>query len=129
MLRDGEAADPPAFLTDQPVWKPGYVFVAANGRTFRIVDTNAEVEVAGLVLFDRSGRWNRSRSQGRNLSAKGVTNADVRTGSGPRYMALVPELFQLSLPAREKQNNSPSRGSVQAVQGEASSRQLYDLIR
>jgi hypothetical protein len=36
----------------------------------------------------------------------------------------VPELFQLSLPAREKQNNSPSRGSVQPVQGEASSRQL-----
>jgi hypothetical protein len=52
MLRNGEAADPPAFLTEQPDWKPGDVFVAASGRTFRIVDTNAEIEVAGMVLFD-----------------------------------------------------------------------------
>jgi hypothetical protein len=28
------------------------VFVAVNGRAFRIVDTDAEVEVAGMVLFD-----------------------------------------------------------------------------
>jgi hypothetical protein len=28
------------------------VFVTANGRAFRIVDTNAEIEVAGMVLFD-----------------------------------------------------------------------------
>jgi hypothetical protein len=28
------------------------VFVAANGRAFRIVDTDAEIEVAGMVLFD-----------------------------------------------------------------------------
>jgi hypothetical protein len=27
------------------------VFVAANGRAFRIVETDAEVEAAGLVLF------------------------------------------------------------------------------
>src|SRR5215207_5610772 len=52
MLRNGEAADPPAFLTEQPDWQPGDVFVAANGRAFRIVDTNAEIEVAGMVLFD-----------------------------------------------------------------------------
>jgi hypothetical protein len=52
MLRDGEAADPPAFLTEQPDWQPGDVFVAGNGRPFRIVGTNAEVEVAGMVLFD-----------------------------------------------------------------------------
>lgn len=52
MLRNGEAADPPAFLTEQPDWKPGDVFVAANGRSFRIVDTDAEIEVAGMVLFD-----------------------------------------------------------------------------
>jgi len=32
-------------------------------------------------------------------------------------MALVPELFELSLAAREKQKNSSSRGSVQPVQG------------
>lgn len=51
MLRDGEAADPPAFLTERSDWKPGDVFVAA-GRAFRIVDTDAEVEVAGMVLFD-----------------------------------------------------------------------------
>lgn len=52
MLRNGEAADPPAFLTEQPDWKPGDVFVAANERAFRIVDTDAEVEAAGMVLFD-----------------------------------------------------------------------------
>jgi hypothetical protein len=52
MLRNGEAADPPAFLTDQRGWKPGDVFVAVNGRSFRIVDTDAEIEVAGMVLFD-----------------------------------------------------------------------------
>ena len=52
MLRNGEAADPPAFLTEHPDWQPGDVFVAANGRAFRIVDTNAEIEVAGMVLFD-----------------------------------------------------------------------------
>jgi hypothetical protein len=52
MLRNGEAADPPAFLTEQPDWQPGDVFVAANGRAFRIVDTDAEIEVAGMVLFD-----------------------------------------------------------------------------
>jgi hypothetical protein len=52
MLRTGEAADPPAFLTEQPDWKPGDVFVAASGRTFRIVETDAEIEVAGMVLFD-----------------------------------------------------------------------------
>jgi hypothetical protein len=51
MLRNGEAADPPAFLTEQRGWKPGDVFVAANGRAFRIVDTDAEVEAAGMVLF------------------------------------------------------------------------------
>jgi hypothetical protein len=27
------------------------VFVAANGRAFRIVDTEAEVQAAGMVLF------------------------------------------------------------------------------
>lgn len=52
MLRNGEAADPPAFLTEQPDWKPGDVFVAANERAFRIVETDAEVEVAGMVVFD-----------------------------------------------------------------------------
>jgi hypothetical protein len=50
MLRNGEAADP-AFLTKQAHWKPGDVFVAANGRAFRIVDTEAEVQAAGMVLF------------------------------------------------------------------------------
>jgi hypothetical protein len=52
MLRNGEAADPPAFLTEQPDWQPGDVFFAANGHAFRIVDTDAEIEVAGMVLFD-----------------------------------------------------------------------------
>jgi hypothetical protein len=52
MLRNGEAADPAAFLTEQPDWQPGDVFVAATGRPFRIVDTNAEIEVAGTILFD-----------------------------------------------------------------------------
>jgi hypothetical protein len=51
MLRNGEAADPPAFVTEQADWKPGDVFVAANGRAFRIVETDAEVEAAGMVLF------------------------------------------------------------------------------
>jgi hypothetical protein len=52
MLRNGEAADPAAFVTEQADWKPGDAFVAANGRVFRIVDTGAEVEVAGMVVFD-----------------------------------------------------------------------------
>jgi hypothetical protein len=52
MFRNGEAADPPAFLTEQRGWKPGDVFVAANGHAFRIVDTAADVEAAGMVLFD-----------------------------------------------------------------------------
>jgi hypothetical protein len=34
-------------------------------------------------------------------------NADVRPGSGQRYMALVPELFELSLSPREDENDSP----------------------
>jgi hypothetical protein len=51
MLRNGEAADPPAFVTEQAGWYPGDVFVAANGRSFRIVNTDAEVEAAGMVLF------------------------------------------------------------------------------
>jgi hypothetical protein len=55
MLRNGEAADPPAFVTKQAEWKPGDAFVAANGCAFRIVDTDAEVEAAGMVLFD--GIW------------------------------------------------------------------------
>ena len=52
MLRNSKAADPAAFLTEQPDWKRGDVFVASNGRAFRIVDTDDEVEVAGMVLFD-----------------------------------------------------------------------------
>jgi hypothetical protein len=52
MLPNGEATDPPAFLTEQPDWKPGDVFIAASGRSFRILDTDAEIEVAGMVLFD-----------------------------------------------------------------------------
>jgi hypothetical protein len=51
MLRNGEAADPPAFVTEQADWKPGDAFVAANGRAFHIVETDAEVEAAGMVLF------------------------------------------------------------------------------
>jgi hypothetical protein len=54
-LRNGEAADPPAFVTEQADWKPGDAFVAANGRAFRIVETDAEVEAAGMVLFH--GIW------------------------------------------------------------------------
>ncbi|HET8874202.1 MAG TPA: hypothetical protein VFM83_11000 [Gaiellaceae bacterium] len=52
MLRNGEAADPPAFVTAQADWTPGDAFVAANGRTFRIVETDGEVEAAGMLLFD-----------------------------------------------------------------------------
>ena len=52
MFRNGEAADPPAFVTEEADWKAGDVFVAANGRAFRIVETAAEVEAAGMVLFD-----------------------------------------------------------------------------
>jgi hypothetical protein len=51
LLRNGEAADPPAFLTEQRDWKPGDVFVA-RGHAFRIVYTDAELEVAGMVLFN-----------------------------------------------------------------------------
>src|SRR5215216_2473903 len=64
MLRNGEAADPPAFRTEQPDWQPGDVFVAANGRAFRIVDTNAKIEA--WFSSRRSGQWNPSRSQGRS---------------------------------------------------------------
>jgi hypothetical protein len=37
-------------------------------------------------------------------------------------MALVPELFELSLAAREDEKNSAKRRSVQPVQGKASGR-------
>jgi hypothetical protein len=62
MLRNGEPADHPAFVTEQADWKPGDLFVAANGRAFRIVDTDTEVEAAGMVLFHATGRWNGSTS-------------------------------------------------------------------
>ncbi len=35
------------------------MFVAANGRACRVVDTAAEVEAAGMVLFDTT--WARGR--------------------------------------------------------------------
>jgi hypothetical protein len=38
---------------------------------------------------------------------KELTNADIRSCSGERYMALVPELFELSLAAGEDEKNSP----------------------
>jgi hypothetical protein len=38
-------------VTEQADWKPGDVFIAANGCAFRIVDTEAEVQAAGMVLF------------------------------------------------------------------------------
>jgi hypothetical protein len=47
MLPNGEAADPPAFLTEQRDWQPVDVFVAANGRAFRIVGTTCEVREFG----------------------------------------------------------------------------------
>jgi hypothetical protein len=50
MLRNGEAADPPAFLTEQSDWKPGDVFVA-RGHAFRIVNTDPEIEFAGMMSF------------------------------------------------------------------------------
>jgi hypothetical protein len=39
-------------------------------------------------------------------------------------MALVPELFELSLSPREDESDSPERESVQSVQGQTSSREL-----
>jgi hypothetical protein len=73
MLRNGEAADPPAFLTEQRRWKPGDVFVAANGRAFRLVDTDAEVE-AGW-----HGALRRALDRG---TARGVGTADSGKQSG-----------------------------------------------
>ena len=61
MLPNGEAADPPAFLTEQPDWQPGDVFVA-RGHAFRIVDTDAEIEFAGMILFDAI--WTVERLEG-----------------------------------------------------------------
>ena len=124
MLRNGEAADPPAFLTEQPDWQPGDVFVAANGRAFRIVVPTPRSKSPACSSSTRSGRWNRSGNQRRNLSAKGVTNADVRPGPGHRHMALVPELFELSLSPREDESDSPEGESVQSVQSQTSSREL-----
>jgi hypothetical protein len=60
MLPNGEAADPPAFLTEQSDWKPGDVFVA-RGHGFRIVDTDAEIGVAGMILFDAICRCSLSK--------------------------------------------------------------------
>jgi hypothetical protein len=69
MLRNGEAADPPAFVTEQADWKPGDVFVAANGRVFRIVETDAEVEAAGIMLFDAIWTVEAAEKYGRPTSA------------------------------------------------------------
>jgi hypothetical protein len=70
MLRNGEAADPPAFVTEQADWKPGDVFVAANERAFRIVETDAEVEAAGMVLFDAIWTVEPDEEYGRPTSAR-----------------------------------------------------------
>jgi hypothetical protein len=70
MLRNGEAADPPAFVTQQADWKRGDVFIAANERAFRIVETDAEVEAAGMVLFDAIWTVEPAEEYGRPTSAR-----------------------------------------------------------
>ena len=70
MLRNGEAADPPAFVTEEADWKAGDVFVAANGLAFRIVETAAEVEAAGMVLFDAIWTVEPAEDYGRPTSAR-----------------------------------------------------------
>jgi hypothetical protein len=43
VLEDGEAADPPAFLTAIPEWKPGDEFLGGSDlQKFRIVAVNTE---------------------------------------------------------------------------------------
>jgi hypothetical protein len=107
MLPNGEAADPSAFLTEQPDWQPGDVSSQPTAARSASCIPTPRSKSPAWSSSTRSGRWNRSRSQGRNLSDKGVTNADVRPGSGQRYMALVPELFELSLSPGEDENDSP----------------------
>jgi hypothetical protein len=42
-----------------------------------------------------------------DLSVKELPNAEIRLSSGRRYLALVPELFELSLAAGEDEKNQP----------------------
>jgi hypothetical protein len=60
MLRNGEAADPPAFVTKLADWKPGDVFVVANGRAFRIVKRTPRWKPPAWCSSARSGRWDGS---------------------------------------------------------------------
>jgi hypothetical protein len=76
MLRNGEAADPPAFLTEQADWKPGDEFVAANGRAFRIVDTDAEVEAARVRRSRSTSSSTASSIRGVGSSRKALSSRD-----------------------------------------------------
>jgi hypothetical protein len=52
MLENGEAADPPAFISDEPDWNVGDTFVA-GGRRFRILKiSDREIAEVTAHIFD-----------------------------------------------------------------------------
>jgi hypothetical protein len=47
-LADGEPADPAAFITAVPEWRPGETFVGSNGQLFRILAIEPEMAAGTL---------------------------------------------------------------------------------
>jgi hypothetical protein len=55
MLENGEAADPAAFVSDEPDWYVGDPFVA-GGRRFRILDIS-DREIAEVTAHTFEAVW------------------------------------------------------------------------
>jgi hypothetical protein len=57
-LSTGEPADPPAFVTATPDWRPGMTLVASNGQLFNILaiepemDEERSLETTGLFVVE-----------------------------------------------------------------------------
>jgi hypothetical protein len=60
-FENGEPADPAAFVTVVPDWRPGMTFVAPNGQLFRILAVESEMdeersaEKMGLLVVEPVG--------------------------------------------------------------------------
>ena len=55
MLENGKAADPAAFISDEPDWNVGNTFVA-GGRRFRILDVS-DREIAEVTAHILEAVW------------------------------------------------------------------------
>jgi hypothetical protein len=47
-LEDGEPADPATFVTAEPRWDVGDVFMSAGGRRWRILEMEPSQDAAGM---------------------------------------------------------------------------------